>query len=85
MPKNELLNPSAEPSRDQLIKEKALRRGKDGKKKELPSSLTPTVTCKKNTLAHKATVEARDRAYKVSARSRHAPPPPRPAHLDLHV
>ena len=77
IPKNELINPSAEPSREQMIKEKALRRGKDGKKKELPSNLTPTVTCKKNTLAHQATVIARDKAYQVRA----APGPSSPSLL----
>ena len=65
VPKNELVNPNAEVPREQLIKEKALRRGRDGKKREVPSNLTAAVTTQKHTLAHRATHQARDRVYKV--------------------
>ena len=66
IPKNEIVNPNAEVSREQMIKEKASRRTKDGKKKEAPSNLTASVNTAKNTLGHNAVVEARDRAYQVS-------------------
>jgi len=67
IPKNEMLNPNAEIPREQIIKEKASRRGRDGKKKEPPSNLTPTINTERTTMAHRATVEQRDSAYQVSA------------------
>ena len=66
IPKNAIVNPNAEVSREQIIKEKASRRTKDGKKKEAPSHLTAPVNTSKNTLGHNAVVEARDMAYQVS-------------------
>ena len=65
LPKTEIVNPHAQVSREQLIKEKASRRGKDGKKREAPSNLTNSVTTNKTTVAHHAAVGARDDAYQV--------------------
>lgn len=59
------MNPNAELSREQIIKEKASRRTKDGKKKEAPSNLTASVTTEKTTMGHNGTVEAREKAYQV--------------------